>query len=56
MNRTISLLLLVGVASAGVIVDRMAVIVGKHVIKASDIERDFHCRCRHHHDRRRPIR
>jgi hypothetical protein len=41
MNRTISLLLLVGAASAGVIVDRMAVIVGKHVIKVSDIERDL---------------
>jgi hypothetical protein len=41
MKRTISLLLLVGAASAGVIVDRMAVIVGKHVIKTSDIERDL---------------
>jgi hypothetical protein len=41
MYRTISLLLLVGAASAGVVVDRMAVIVGKHVIKTSDIERDL---------------
>jgi hypothetical protein len=40
MKPTISLLLLAGAASGGVIVDRMAVIVGKHVIKASDIERD----------------
>ena len=37
----ISLLLLVSAAAAGVIVDRMAVIVGKHVIKTSDIERDL---------------
>jgi len=41
MYRTISLLLLVSAAAAGVIVDRMAVIVGKHVIKTSDIERDL---------------
>jgi hypothetical protein len=41
MYRTISLLLLASAASAGIIVDRMAVIVGKHVIKTSDIERDL---------------
>jgi hypothetical protein len=40
MYRTISLLLLLSAADAGVVVDRMAVIVGKHVIKTSDIERD----------------
>ena len=41
MYRTISLLLLVSAATAGIIVDRMVVIVGKHVIKTSDIERDL---------------
>src|SRR4029077_15699193 len=41
MYRTISLLLLASAASAGIIVDRMAVVVGKHVIKTSDIERDL---------------
>ena len=41
MYRTIPLLLLASAAGAGIIVDRMAVIVGKHVIKTSDIERDL---------------
>jgi hypothetical protein len=41
MYRTIPLLLLASAASAGIIVDRMAVIVGKHVVKTSDIERDL---------------
>jgi uncharacterized protein Smg (DUF494 family) len=41
MYRTISLLVFVGAATAGIIVDRMAVVVGKHVIKTSDIERDL---------------
>jgi len=41
MYRTISLLLVATAATAGIIVDRMAVVVGKHVIKASDIERDL---------------
>jgi len=34
-------LLAASVVSAGVVLDRMAVVVGKHVIKASDIERDL---------------
>ena len=41
MYRTISLLLFVSAATAGIIVDRMVVVVGKHVIKTSDIERDL---------------
>jgi hypothetical protein len=41
MYRTISLFLFVSAATAGIIVDRMAVIVGKHVIKTTDIERDL---------------
>jgi hypothetical protein len=41
MCRTIPLLLLATAATAGIIVDRMAVVVGKHVIKTSDIERDL---------------
>src|SRR5437868_6064116 len=35
------LLLGTAAASAGIVVDRMAVIVGKHVIKLSDIDRDL---------------
>jgi hypothetical protein len=41
MYRTISLLLVATAATAGIIVDRMAVVVGKHVIKTSDIARDL---------------
>jgi len=41
MFRAISLLLLTTAATAGIVVDRMAVVVGKHVIKTSDIERDL---------------
>jgi peptidyl-prolyl cis-trans isomerase SurA len=36
-----SLLLLAGICQATVVLDRIAVIVGKHVIKTSDIERDL---------------
>jgi hypothetical protein len=36
-----SLLLLVGMFQAAVVLDRIAVIVGKHVIKTSDIDRDL---------------
>jgi hypothetical protein len=36
-----SLLLLMGICQAAVVLDRIAVIVGKHVIKASDIDRDL---------------
>jgi len=36
-----SLLLLAGMCQAAVVLDRIAVIVGKHVIKTSDIDRDL---------------
>lgn len=36
-----SLLLLAGICQATVVLDRIAVIIGKHVIKTSDIERDL---------------
>jgi len=39
--RAASLLLLAGMFQAAVVLDRIAVIVGKHVIKTSDIERDL---------------
>jgi len=41
MAALVSLLFLTVVASGAVVVDRIAVIVGKHVIKLSDIERDL---------------
>jgi len=40
MRRLISLLVLIHALEGAVILDRIAVIVGKHVIKISDIERD----------------
>ena len=36
-----SLLLLAGICQATVVLDRIAVVIGKHVIKTSDIERDL---------------
>jgi hypothetical protein len=41
MALLVSLLCLTAVAGGAVVVDRIAVIVGKHVIKLSDIERDL---------------
>jgi hypothetical protein len=41
MYRAISLLLLATAATAGIVVDRMAVVVRKPAIKTSDIERDL---------------
>jgi hypothetical protein len=41
MRRLILLLLMTGAASAVVVLDRMAVIAGKHVIKSSDIDWDL---------------
>jgi peptidyl-prolyl cis-trans isomerase SurA len=40
-RRSILLLVLAGVAAGGVVIDRIAVVVGKHAIKLSDIERDL---------------
>src|SRR5690242_2766095 len=39
--RYIVLLLLASVLEGAVVIDRMAVIVGQHVIKASDVDRDL---------------
>jgi hypothetical protein len=41
MRGMIYMLILGTAASAGIVVDRMAVIVGKHVIKLSDVDRDL---------------
>jgi peptidyl-prolyl cis-trans isomerase SurA len=41
MPRTALLLALAGAAAGGVVVDRIAVVVGKHAIKLSDIDRDL---------------
>jgi peptidyl-prolyl cis-trans isomerase SurA len=41
MRRLISLLLLATSIEGAVVLDRMAVIVGNHVVKASDIDRDL---------------
>jgi hypothetical protein len=41
MSRFLLLLIVVSVSSAVVVLDRMAVIVGKHVIKSSDIDWDL---------------
>ena len=39
--RVLLLLMCPGILNAAVVIDRVAVVVGKHVIKASDIERDL---------------
>lgn len=41
MRRFLLLLMVAGVSSAVVVLDRMAVIVGKHVVKTSDIDWDL---------------
>jgi peptidyl-prolyl cis-trans isomerase SurA len=41
MLRTILLLCLAGASNGATVVDRMAVVVGKHVVKSSDIFRDL---------------
>jgi peptidyl-prolyl cis-trans isomerase SurA len=39
-KRTIALLFIICLAAAGVVIDRIAIIVNKHAIKTSDIDRD----------------
>ena len=41
MSRLFLLLMLAGVSNAAVVLDRMAVIVGRHVVKTSDIDWDL---------------
>src|SRR5215472_18089811 len=41
IRRTIFLVALAGVAAGSVVIDRIAVVVGRHAIKLSDIDRDL---------------